>query len=131
MKVLSSAIVLAASLACGGSMQAQKYVQPTFNNCIRQYYDPQAYNWLAFQNTCGRALSVTFVSRNSGGSVWGTMDSLGPGQHDNTGHSRQEVEDAGGAEIYVCPKGYQPVDSADRPVGTRYLTEFSCKNMSY
>lgn len=104
---------------------AQQYVTPQYNGCIRQFYDPAMYNWLAYENTCSQSLSVTFVPYQPGHGGGGAVD-LGPGRHSSTGLSRREVHDNGGFELYVCPAGYIPVGPDGRYI-TRVIPEFRCK----
>jgi hypothetical protein len=104
---------------------AQRYVSPTFNGCVHQFYDSQMYNWLAFENNCSESLNVTFVPYIAGHGGGGAME-LRPGRHDSTGLSRREVGDNGGFELYVCPAGYIPVGPDDRYV-TRVIPQFRCK----
>jgi hypothetical protein len=104
---------------------AQQYVTPEYNGCIRQFYDPTMYNWLAYENTCSQSLSVTFVPNQPGHGGGGAMD-LRPGRHNSTGLSSREVRDNGGFELYVCPAGYLPV-GPDGLYVTRVIPEFRCK----
>ena len=117
---VSGLLMLGASAA-----SAQQYVTPTFNGCIRQFYDPSMYNWMTYENNCGQSLSVTFVPNEPGHGGGGAMD-LGPGRHSSIGLSSSEVRDNGGFELYVCPSGYIPVGPDNRYV-TRVIPEFRCK----
>ena len=112
-------------LGATATASAQQYVTPQFNGCIRQFYDPAMYNWLAYENTCSESLSVTFVPNQPGHGGGGAMD-LGPGRHSSIGLSRAEVQDNGGFELYVCPVGYIPVGPNGGYV-TRVIPEFRCK----
>jgi hypothetical protein len=104
---------------------AQQYVTPEYNGCIRQYYDPNMYNWLSYENTCSQSLSVVFVANEPGHGGGGAMD-LGPGRHNSTGLTRREVDSNGGFELYVCPAGYVPV-GPDGQYVTRVIPQFRCK----
>ena len=103
---------------------AQQYKSPTFNSCIRQFYDPQMYNWLSFQNDCSQSLAVTYIAVNS--PYGGYSADLAPGRKASTGFTRDEVRQRGGFELFVCPSGYLPVDARDRYV-SRPNTQFRCK----
>ena len=115
----------ALSMLGASAASAQQFVTPTFNGCIRQFYDSSMYNWLSYENTCGQSLSVVFVPNEPGHGGGGAMD-LGPGRHNSTGLSSSEVRDNGGFELYVCPSGYVPVGPDNRYV-TRVIPEFRCK----
>lgn len=102
-----------------------EYRSPAYNQCIRTFYDPSMYNWYAFENTCGEALSITFIPYNPGYGG-GAVDYLGPGRTTSTGNSRDEIQRKQGFELYVCPTGFMPVDGSDRYV-SRVNTMFRCK----
>jgi hypothetical protein len=113
-----------AGLGFTSAATAQTYKSPIYNSCIRQFYDPDMYNWLAFENRCSEALSVVFIPYRPG--YGGGAADIRPGRKTSTGHSRSEVDDKGGFELYVCPEDYLPVDAEDRYV-TRVNTPFRCK----
>ena len=104
---------------------ADDYRSPSYNHCIRSFFDPQMYNWYSFENTCGEALSITFIPYNPGFGG-GAVDYLGPGRSTSTGNSREEIQRKQGFELYVCPTGFLPVDGNDRYV-SRVNTMFRCK----
>lgn len=119
----TAAFVLIASAATtfgqkrGGAAKETSAPSPS---CIRQFYDPQEYNWLSFQNKCSQAITLEFVSkRRLSSKVYdaGSMD-LRPGHKDSTGFSRNEVNKMGGFDIYVCPLHYTAVDANGRPIET-------------
>ena len=112
-------LLMAASLA-----SAQTYKTPEYNNCIRQFYDPNMYNWLSYENVCSVALSIVYIPFNPG--YGGSGMDLAPGRNANTGYSQREVQGKGGFDLYVCPAGYIPVDANDRYVD-RVNTRFRCK----
>jgi hypothetical protein len=106
------------------AVNAAEYRSPVYNHCIREFYDPEMYNWFSFENTCGEALSVTFVAINRG--FGGAVSYLGAGRKTSTGDSREQVRSKGGYELYVCPAGFLPVDGNDHYV-TRPNTRFRCR----
>jgi hypothetical protein len=101
------------------------YRSPVYNHCIRSFYDSNMYNWYSFENTCGEALSVTFVPYNPGYGG-GAVDYLGSGRSTSTGDTREEMQRKQGYELYVCPTGFMPVDGDGRYV-TRVNTMFRCR----
>ena len=104
--------------------QAQEYVTPVFNGCIRQFYHSNMYNWLSYENTCSQSLSIVYIPRSPGYGA-SQMD-LGSGRHNSTGYSRSEVQSKNGFELYVCPSGYVPV-GPDNSYVNRIIPEFRCK----
>lgn len=36
-------------------------------NCAAYYLEPRQYNWVAFRNTCGVAITIFFKLENGGG----------------------------------------------------------------
>jgi hypothetical protein len=65
MKKLLYAIVGFGSVFCAAARD-QEYRTPEWNGCIRQYYDPNMYNWLSFENQCGESLYIVFIANNPG-----------------------------------------------------------------
>jgi hypothetical protein len=120
-------LLLGAVAACSVKPAAsQQYVYPSYNYCVQQFYDQSMYGWLAIRNNCSQALSITFAARSGGTGVWGSMD-LGAGRQSSTGRSAAEINNAGGLEIYACPKGYVAVDAQDNVIMTRAVSGFRCK----
>ena len=103
---------------------AQQFVRPEFNGCIRQYYDPNMYNWLAFENVCSQSLSIVYIPNSPG--YGGSKMDLSPGRHSSTGFSRSEVQSKSGFELYVCPAGFIPVSMNNEYVN-RVIPEFKCR----
>ena len=103
---------------------AQKYQSPTFNSCIRQFYDASMYNWFSYENTCSQTLSITYIANKP---PYGSYSAdIRPGRKTSTGWDREEVDQRGGFFVYVCPENYLPVDGQDRFV-TRPNVQFRCK----
>lgn len=97
------------------------------SSCVRQFYDPDMYNWYSFQNVCSYSISVMACGEDQGG-CW-TMDPIRPGKKDNFGHSRSEVQALGGIVVYVCRAGWIALDGDNQPIdGGRH--PFKCKNMN-
>jgi hypothetical protein len=106
---------------------AGTYVTPLASSCVRKYWDPQAYNWLSFENDCGQSVSLTFIfHHNVGWAMTGGMD-LAPGAHQNTGRSSSDINQAQGFDIYVCPGGYVPVDLNGNSLLNTNVAEYRCK----
>jgi hypothetical protein len=104
---------------------AQQYATVA-TNCLREYYDPNSYNWLTYQNTCGQAIHITMVGRD--GTPVGAID-IGPGRHDGPGLSAREVNAMGGMEAYACPAHYVAVEADDTVIRTQVVSSFSCKKI--
>lgn len=121
---MKRAIILFAALGFLGSTHAiaQQYAS-TANQCLREYYNTNNYNWLTYENTCGQALYVVLVT-NSGGN-WG-LD-LSPGGNGGPGLSANEVRSAGGIHAYACPANYVPVDPNDNLIHSRPVNQYRCK----
>lgn len=102
------------------------YLTPLASSCVRQYWDPQSYNWLSFENDCGQPIHLTFIfNQNVGWAMTGAMD-LSPGARQTTGRSSNDINQARGYDFYVCPSGSIPVDLAGNPL-TANVSEFRCK----
>lgn len=96
-------------------------------SCIRQFYDPQTYNWLSFENDCGADISITFIF---GTELGGNEMDLRAGRHDSTGRSAQEVEQMGGFKYVICPMGFIPNDYAGHPINRNNKSgSFRCKKI--
>ena len=121
-----NAPIISSRLSSGGdSSSNQQYAPPIDASSVRQFYDPQTYNWLSFENTSSEGISITFIPKIPGHG--GSLMELRPGSHGNTGRSAKEVEATGGFELYVCPLGYIPVDANNRYVNKTNTTDFKCK----
>ncbi|MGO8973810.1 MAG: beta strand repeat-containing protein [Steroidobacteraceae bacterium] len=78
---------------------------PLPSSCVTEFNDPSNYNWVSFtNNTCGQAISLTFVPVGTGYGA-AQMD-LSPGQSSSTGLSNSESPN--GFTYAVCPYGYGP-----------------------
>jgi TPR repeat protein len=108
------------------SSGAVQYLTPLASSCIRQFWDPNTYNWLSFENDCGQQIYVSFIPRQKGGWAMGGAMHLAPGHSNNTGLSSDDLSKAGGMGIYVCPADSLPVDLNGNVLNTN-VTEFRCK----
>jgi TPR repeat protein len=95
------------SSATSGVIQ---YSTPLATSCVRQFFDPNTYNWLSFENNCGQAIYINYIPHRPGGWSMGGGMHLAPGAHNNTGLSSAEINQTGGFDLYVCPTDSVPVD---------------------
>jgi hypothetical protein len=116
-------LLAVAGFLCSPHANAQQYASVA-TNCLREYYDPNNYNWLTYQNTCNQAIHLTMVGRDR--TPEGQID-IGPGKHDGPGMSAQEVRAVGGMEAYACPAHYVAVEADDTLIRTQVVSSFSCK----
>jgi hypothetical protein len=105
---------------------AIQYSTPLATSCVRQFWDPNTYNWLSFENNCGQAIYVSIIPRVPGGWAMGGGMHLTPGSHNNTGLSTTDVNNAGGFGIYVCPTDSVPVDLNGNVLNAN-VSEYRCK----
>ena len=121
---MKKTVFLLAVLGLLGSTHAmaQQYTN-TANQCLREYYNPNNYNWLTYDNKCDQAIYVVLVSGS--GENW-SLD-LRAGGSGGPGLSANEVRAAGGIHAYACPAGWVPVDSNDNLVHSRPVNEYRCK----
>lgn len=103
---------------------SQRHEIPKLTSCIREFYDPEMYNYLTYKNTCTESLTVVFVAKDRSG-VTGSMD-LRPGAKDSVGKLNGTTAKVGGFELYVCPVGSTPVDDNNQAV-TKPETAFHCQ----
>jgi hypothetical protein len=122
-----SGSVASAPNGASSSTSSTRYASPLPYSCIRQYWDPQFYNWLSFENDCGVAVNLTFIFGTPTGWAMNGSMTLAPGAHKNSGLSSADINKAGGFKYYVCPDGYIPVDANNSLVTTSSITEFRCK----
>lgn len=105
---------------------AIQYSTPLATSCVRQFWDPNAYNWLSFENNCGQAIYVNYIPHRPGGWAMGGGMHLAPGNHNNTGLSSAEINQTGGFDLYVCPTDSVPVDLSGNTFNTN-VAEYRCK----
>jgi hypothetical protein len=100
-------------------------LEPTYNHCVSKFYDPNAYNWVAFRNSCAEPLYVSFVTNNPAGTGGGGFD-LAPGGQWSIGDTQTDERQNGGYQLYVCPANFVPVDANDK-YADRPNVKFRCK----
>ena len=105
---------------------AIQYSTPLATSCVRQFWDPNTYNWLSFENNCGQAIYVTFIFHQTVGWAMSGGMNLVPGAHQNTGRSSSDINQAQGFDLYVCPAGSNPVDLNGNTFNTN-VAEYRCK----
>jgi hypothetical protein len=93
------------------------------SGCVRLFYDPSFYNWLAFQNVCSQAIFIDYIGYYPG--YGGSAVTLRPGQKSSTGYSYSEVQKKRGYQLFICPAGFIPVDAKNNYV-SRVNTPFKC-----
>ncbi len=112
--LLTSGAVVIFTLASSFVTSAQRHEIPPLNSCIKEFYDPEMYNYLTFKNTCSQSLTVVLIAKDGSG-AGGTME-LRPGGKDSVGRSAGKEPKPGSFELYVCPTGNIPVDDNDQLV---------------
>jgi hypothetical protein len=117
-------LVALVTLANSSSASAQRHEIPQLNSCIKEFYDPEMYNYLTFKNTCSRSLTIVFVAKDGSG-AGGTME-LRPGGKDSIGKSQGNDPKPGSFELYVCQTGYIPVDDNNQLV-SKPASNFRCQ----
>jgi hypothetical protein len=107
---------------------AQRHEIPAFNSCIREFYDPEMYNYLTYKNNCSQSLTIFFVAKDGSGAD-GSMD-LRPGGKDSVGRLADgRVRKIGDFQLYVCLVGYMPVDEKGKVV-SKPRSSFQCQPKS-
>jgi len=106
---------------------AQSHEVPLLKSCIREFYDPEMYDYLTFKNNCSQAMTIVFVAKDDSGRN-GSMD-LRPGAKDSVGRLGGRVSKVGDFELYVCVLGYVPVDDNGKVV-SKPRTSFRCQPKS-
>jgi hypothetical protein len=102
------------------------YLHPLASTCVRRFWDPQHYNWLSLENDCGQSVYVEFIFNHTAGwAMTGAFD-LPPGAAANTGRSSSDINQGGGADLYVCPAGTIPVDMNGNILQTN-VSQFQCR----
>lgn len=109
-----------------GSNSAIQYSTPLAASCVRQFWDPNTYNWLSFENDCGQAIYVAYIPHRPGGWAIGGGMHLAPGDHNNIGLSKAEVNQTAGFDLYVCPTDSVPVDLSGNTF-TVNVAQYRCK----
>ncbi len=126
--LMRSSLLLPAAfflLAHSAHVSAQRHEIPKLNSCIKEFYDPEMYNYLTFKNSCAQSLSMVFVPKDGKGPVW-TME-LRPGGKESVGHEKGKAAKAGSFDLFVCQSGYVPVDD-DGQVVSKPGSSFRCES---
>jgi len=119
------AFTLAMAPIAAMAQSGAQYATPLNSSCISQFWDGTMYNWMSYQNNCGEPVHLMWYARTKGG---GFSDDIRAGGKSNTGFSHFEVNDMGGFTLFVCPKGYLPVDSSGLQVHDANAS-YRCKKM--
>ena len=106
---------------------AIQYSTPLSISCVRQFYDPNTYDWLSFENNCGQAIYINYIPHRPGGWAMGGGMHLAPGDHNNTGLSKAEINQTGGFDLYVCPTDSVPVDLNGNVFNVN-VSEYRCRS---
>jgi hypothetical protein len=78
------------------------------------------------ENDCGQAVYLTFIFNNSVGWAMNGGINVAPGAHHNTGWSSNDINQARGFDLYVCPANSVPVDLNGNTLNVN-VTEYRCK----
>lgn len=112
-------------LALAQKYQAQEFTSPV-PECSREFYDPQMYHWISYENTCAGTINVALVGVGTPHS--GAL-TIKPGHHGSPGMTVKEVEAVGGLKTFVCPGGYLPVNADDsKLIITKIPNRYVCKS---
>jgi hypothetical protein len=127
MRNLALSVLLAAcSLGPLGSSssilhaQSSQYVRPVAN-CGRSAYE---HNMLIVENICDITVSIKWTSY---GNVWGAQNNIEPAGHRATGSSREDVDQAGGVDLFTCPGNSTPEGPDGKPLNSHYKGEYRCR----
>jgi hypothetical protein len=102
----------------------QGHAIPTRNSCIKEFYDPEMYNYLTYKNNCSQSLTVVFVAKDGSGVGW----------HDGPSARRKrrsrplagKTPKVGAFQLYVCQSGYMPIGE-DGKIVSKPRTSFECR----
>lgn len=123
--LMASALLLFAN---GQSSFAQRHEIPMLNSCIREFYDPEMYNYLTFKNNCTHGVVLVFVAKDGSGTT-GTME-LRAGGKDSVGRSASgKVPKVGDFQLYVCAEGEIALDDEGKVV-SKPESSYKCQGKS-
>ena len=109
---------------------SDSYAPGIDGSCVHQFWDSTLYGWFAFRNDCGRPIFVTYIALSPEDHDGASGCDIDSGKSCNTGWSKSEVEAKGGGfDVYVCPKGYMPVDFATGQSIDKTNVKFVCKKL--
>lgn len=127
----SQVLLTSATLFTVGTAEhafAQGHEIPALNSCIREFLDPEMYNYLTFKNNCTHGVSLVFVAKDDSGAT-GSME-LRAGAKDSVGRlANGHVPKVGDFQLYVCPAGSMPVDETGKVV-SKPRSSFKCQAKS-
>jgi hypothetical protein len=126
MKILcKSLLILPLFLAATHYAKSQEFTSPV-PECAREFYDPQMYHWISYENTCAGTINVALVGIGTPHS--GAL-TIKPGHRGSPGMTAKEVEAVGGLKTFVCPGGYLPVNADDNKlIITKIPNRYVCKS---
>lgn len=117
--------VLLLVVAAMHDANAQEFTSPV-PECAREFYDPQMYHWISYENTCAGTINVALVGIGQPHS--GAL-TIKPGHRGSPGMNAKEVEAVGGLKTFVCPGGYLPVNADDNKlIITKIPNRYVCKS---
>lgn len=79
---------------------------------------------LIVENVCDITVSISW---RSSGTVWGAANSIEPAGHRGTGSSFDDVNNAGGVDLFTCPGNSTPEGTDGKPIGPHYKGEYRCR----
>lgn len=115
-----------ATIAAALVWSAIQPAQADVGNCVRQFYDTDYNNWLAFQNQCSQGIYVVILRGDGRGRV-GALD-IGAGRQHSTGLSAREVSEMGNVRFAVCPKGAIPISARTRSYWSTPDDQYVCRD---
>jgi hypothetical protein len=99
---------------------------PITQACISEFWDPNSYNWLSFQNNCGQPINLTWIARNPTDPVGAASADIAASQATNTGWSQTEVTQKQDFALFICPSGSYAADSTTRLVIRSPTSTYVC-----
>jgi hypothetical protein len=118
-------LILFLVVAMARNGKAQEFTSPV-PGCAREFYDPQMYHWISYENTCAGTINVALVGIGVPHS--GAL-TIKPGHRGSPGMDAKEVEAVGGLKAYVCPGGYLAVNADDNKlIIAKMANRYVCKS---
>jgi hypothetical protein len=100
--------------AANSTGAATPTVPPITQACISEFWDPNSYNWLSFQNNCGQPINLTWIAKNPADPIGASSADIAAGQAKNTGWSQAEVSQKQDFALFICPAGSYAADFTTR-----------------
>jgi hypothetical protein len=97
-------------------------------SCVHPVWDANSYGWLAFDNACGRKISLLVLLNDNthfGGSSPG-LNILEPGERLNTTTTREAVQAHKGYTMYACPYPMSAVGPDKKLVEEINVSSYRC-----